>query len=334
MDMTESRSLDSFLRGEESGFGACINVVDTVLSRLYFYDSTVVKWYKPAIAYYGDLQSLESRKVFYQEDFDWNQCVSPDIYQELRGITQDSLGHFKYTPIVDASDFLIIMSLVKDSKTLTDLLLTDSVSHELLTRTLITLSNATEQLALSPDTRISRSIDSKKISYKNLYDSNIVDLRSQLERAGQFITSGEVDGLVNAMLDILAEIQAENNLDPVLVPAIDCHADNILVTPDEKIYLIDVMFPKENWRHLDILHAPARLLANVAVLGNPSLYDTQYKKCTSVLSETERRIFLLHELRTTAMQWSRRHLLGEHGLAEDFHARLNKLMTPSRQEPG
>lgn len=308
--------LHQFLMSGNLTFGLCSEVSETVLSKLYFFNHVVLKWYKPVQAYYGNLLDPQPRREFFLDDYVWNRAISPNIYRKLLGLRYE--GHsVRFVSPDEAQDFLIQMNRLNDIATLSDHLQAQNISSDMLQNVLDLLVTTTRRLTLRPPESLN---DHVKRGFLSLYRENIVDLRNQLHRAEKFLSLTEADTLIKYLFRLIDNHSYFTHFpSSQLGIAIDCHTDNILIDEAGKIFLIDSMFPKKSWRAIDECHTVARFAANVAVLGNLEKRKEIYSYYRQRYCDFDEKAALVHEIRTALMQWSRRHLLGHHDLAEQFH---------------
>ncbi|HEY9584967.1 MAG TPA: hypothetical protein VJJ02_00025 [Candidatus Paceibacterota bacterium] len=308
--------LHQFLTSGDLGFGHCTGVSETVLSKLYFFTHDVIKWYKPVQAYYGNLLDSQLRREFFLDDYAWNRTISPDIYTKLLGMRYEEQS-IRLVSFDEAQDFLIQMNRLNDVTTFSDRLQTQNVSSDVLQNVLDLLIATTRRLTVQPPESLKDRVERGLLS---LYRENVVDLQNQLHRAEKFLSIAEADTIIEHLFLFIDNHSYFTHFPgSQLGIAIDCHTDNILIDEHGKVFLIDGMFPKKSWRVIDECHTVARLATNIAVLGNFDKRNEIYLYYRQKYRDFNEKAALVHELRTALMQWSRRHLLGDHDLAEQFH---------------
>ena len=315
---------DIFLATQELKFGRCSKVVETILSKLYFFPAIVLKWYKPVQAYYGNLIDMDERRQFYIDDYAWNHIANPHVYTGLLGLRYESGDQCSIVSIEDAQDFLIRMKHLQQTKTMSESLMNQEVSTEDL--------YASIELLLSTTHRLGRSVrlpysEINCQGFVSLYAENLCDLRNQLRRAGAYLPIEEADRDIEMLTAFVkGDSYFQNFPNGELGVALDCHTDNILYTQRGEVILVDSMFPKRSWRIIDELHTIARFAANVAVLGDLDQKEAIYRRYREIYGDFSVGASIVHEIRTVLMQWSRRHLLGDHLLAEKFHIYASTLL--------
>ena len=75
--------IESFEKGLVSDFGMPEKVVETAISKLFFFPSRVIKVYKPGEYFFANLSNKESRRKFFEDDFFWNHAFAPETYLRL-----------------------------------------------------------------------------------------------------------------------------------------------------------------------------------------------------------------------------------------------------------
>jgi aminoglycoside phosphotransferase family enzyme len=318
--------LKAYIISRQSDLGPILFEQETVLSKLYFFQEKVLKWYKPVKAYYGDLKDFTSRERFYRDDFIWNQTMSPEIYTALHAISPTISSKRARNLAHKKNDFVIEMKRLRKIKTLSQMLIDKKTSPKIMRDSIKVLLAAGPRIQ---NTHGSPKIDAK-LDYLTIYLELISDLQKQLYRARAHLPVSEANSAINELRFLVKNVRYFRHFPTKkLIPAVDCHTDNV-VFEKGKVALIDSMFPKANWRTVDELHTVARFATNAAVLGSPALRDFVYKLYGKKVSDDHEEAALIHEIRTALMQWSRRNLLGEPELAEKFRKYAFTLMKELR----
>lgn len=313
---------DSIMR-DSHPFGVPEGELETILSKLYFLPDTVYKWYKPVKAYYGNLANADERREFYADDFAWNRMLNPEVYEELLGL-QYAAGRMTIVPLAEAEDYVIHMRRIPEITTMSDMLLADSATEDDMGSAVELLLRAQERLNLD---MLPPLDDVRRRGLTSLYHEYLQDLRNQLHRAADHLSTAQADEGIDwliALSDVLPYFQKFPT--SALVASLDCHTDNIVRTTAKELMIIDSMFPKRNWRVIDELHSIARLATNATVLGSPKKGEEVYHAYRVLRGDFDEHAAKAHEVRTALMQWSRRHLLGYHELAEQFKEHAFRLL--------
>lgn len=119
-------------------------IIETIVSRLYFYGDKVYKVYKYEKFFFGDFGSPDFRKKFYREDFLWNHIMAPHVYSALRGVIKTG-DKYEIAKLSGADDFFIEMKKFDDNKNLTNLLIQKNISDTDIERIIVGNGCASEQ---------------------------------------------------------------------------------------------------------------------------------------------------------------------------------------------
>lgn len=239
-------------------------IIETIVSRLYFYGDKVYKVYKYEKFFFGDFSSTNFRKNFYKEDFYWNNIMAPDIYLNLK-VVKATNGE---------EDFFIEMEKFDDSKNLTNLLIQKNISES-------DIRNIISEMT----TRLKKITESKKNDpnydfNKKFIDIHLADLESDanlLYLIPSFIAKEKIDTIINFLRNTSLNNPYFKNYDSNnLSVLIDDHADNIVFL-DERVEFFDVLPPKESWRIGDICFVVSRIATDIAVLWSKEKADILYE---------------------------------------------------------
>lgn len=237
-------------------------IIETIVSKLYFYGDRVYKVYKYEKFFFGDFSSPNFRKKFYGEDFSWNHIMAPDVYLALK--TVKSSG---------TDDFFIEMKKFDDSKNLTNLLIQKNLSDADI-----------EKIVLEIIKRLNKITNDKKNDpnydfNKKLIDILLADLESDanlLYLIPSFITKEKIDVIIDFLKNTSLNNPYFKNFNSNDFSAlIDSHADNIVFLNGQAEF-IDVLPPKESWRIGDICFVVSRIATDIAVLWSQEKSETLY----------------------------------------------------------
>lgn len=255
-------------------------VIETIISKIFFYGKKVLKVYKYERFFFGNFGDPKFRQDFYKEDFYWNNLMAPDIYRALREVKDD---------------FFIEMRKFDDNKNLTNLLLKKNVSEKDI-----------KLIAAEMVLRLKKLTFDKKDRYKSYFkrklsDSHKEDLESDknlLYMISELVPKEKIDAIIGAAKnasDKNSYFEGYNSRKLSLL--IDNHADNIIFS-DGKVEFIDVLPPKESWRVGDLNFVICRLATDAAVLGNEELADAVYGSCESMPEKIKH----IYEIRSALIQ--------------------------------
>src|SRR4030042_4195619 len=120
-------------------------VVETIVSKIFFYGDKVYKIYKYEKFFFGDFSDQDFRKKFYNEDFYWNNTMAPHVYLSLWGVKKNS-DKYRLTNLSEAEDFFIEMKKFDDDKNLTNLLLKKNMGEEDLAKIVSDMTSRIKKL--------------------------------------------------------------------------------------------------------------------------------------------------------------------------------------------
>jgi len=268
--------------------------IETIISKIFFYEEKVFKIYKYEKFFFGDFTSLQFRKDFYFEDFSQNQLMAPEVYLFLRGVKKAG-DKYLFSGREEAEDFFIEMKKFDDNNNLTNLLLGKKIDK-------IQLGTIAEEMVL----RLKKLTEAKRDKYKNyfknrLLDIHIADLESDknlLYLIPSNVPKEKVDKIIGLALkaSLKNRYYLDYNSDNLSI-LIDNHADNIVFL-NGKVQFIDVLPPKESWRVGDLNFVICRLATDVAVLGSSKLADAVYVNCEAMPEKIKR----IYEIRSALIQ--------------------------------
>lgn len=248
-------------------------IIETTVSKIFFYGNKVYKIYKYEKFFFGDFASSDFRRNFYCEDFRWNKTMAPHVYLNLKGVK--AAGE-KYCLVEagEGEDFFIEMEKFDADKSLTNLLLRKEASEEDLAKIVLELVSRLAELTAE------KRRESEAIFSKNLLESLLAELeddRNLLYLVPSFIAKEKTDEMVEFLKKAAAKNPYFRNFShQKLSLLIDDHSDNIMLL-DGKVEFIDVLPPKESWRVGDLNFIICRLATDVAVLWSKEKAETVYR---------------------------------------------------------
>lgn len=307
------RLIEALEQGVIKEFGKPERILETALSKLFFFGDKVVKVYKHGKYFFANLEDLEPRRKFLQDDFFWNHAAAPEIYKELNGVRK---GTFEKVDVSRGDDFYILMNKIDGSATLTNLLGENKLLIEDTKRATVKLI------------KLLRLLTSKKIhDFKHLTDMGWLKLwqketvdscRSWLEMAGEYIPHAEN----KRIMDIFENASNRENyftrhdLSCFTIVA-DNNCDNFVFLNGQPSFL-DIMPPKDGWRIADEYAVVARTAVDAHVLGGSEHGQAVYDVYRNYRADAPESVKLLYEIRAALIQWPYRHISGQHELAEKY----------------
>jgi len=257
----------------EGVIGAPDRVVETVVSKLFFYGDVVYKVYKYRKEFFGDFSDKEFRHEFYHNDFIWNNTMAPDIYTNLVYVKKVD-GIFRRTDHDSAEDYYLEMRRIDDSKTLFNLLKNKEVSRADI-----------EKVAQAMLTRLDKLTEIKRSDLKDLFDipytqldlDYMETLKGWMKLTPKLISDAECDCFIDTMKAYIKRSKAHANFDPKnYIASIDNHAGNILFI-DGVPSFIDSMPPMRIWRIQTPTYSISRPATDVEVLMGKEYADAMYE---------------------------------------------------------
>lgn len=259
-------------------------IIETIISKVFFYGEKVFKVYKCEKFFFGDFGSPEFRKDFYVEDFSQNKLMAPEIYLTLHTVKNN-----------EEEDFYIEMKKFDDNNNLTNLLLQKRIDK-----------NKIETIAKEMVLRLKKLTENKKEKYKDYFKNKLLDIhladlesdRNLLYLIPSNIPKEITDKIINIAKKASLEDEYYLNYDSNnLSILIDNHSDNIVFLNDN-VQFFDVLPPKESWRVGDLNFVICRLATDVAVLGSGELAEAVYASCEPMPDKIRH----IYEIRSALIQ--------------------------------
>ncbi len=291
--------IEAFEQGNVADFGKPDRVVDTVLSKVFFFGDRVTKVYKHEKAFYGDLTDESFRKEFYTEDFYWNHFMSPEVYRKL---------------VHEVDDFYIEMVRIDSEKTLTKLSLTGMVTPETMRDLTVILVQKLRMISEEHHPKLEALF---RRGLLNIHLESLEDLRNFAYMADGSIPRAKTDQIVDLLLrKSTEESYFEDPKRHRISAAIDNNPDNIII--DNAIRFIDIMPPKENWKVADEYFTIVRNAVDGFVLSSDALGDEVYTTYFAVNDPIPECVTLIYEIRSGMIQWAHRTFMGQPDIAEKY----------------
>lgn len=295
-------------------FGVPDTVITTFVSKVFIFGEKVLKVYKYENFFFADLLTFESRRAFCTEDFFYNNTAAPEIYLHLWGVEEKD-GSFSLVPPSLGSDFVIEMTKIDDTKTLTKLLLENALTKEQVSAFIETLVDTLATLTRERREKLQELFDKGLLEIMRENTKSLQDwMTLQNPKVPKEITDTVYEALSQALEteSYFKTVRAEE-----LSAALDNNSDNLILLHGKPSF-IDIMPPMTVWRVVDEYATISRLIVDIEVLGGKELGDAAreaYIKHQKNIPEIAQR---MHELRAASIQWSYRYMLGQDEVAEKF----------------
>jgi len=300
--------------GKVSWLGMPERSIETLLSHVFFFGNTVIKTYKHQQAHYGDFSNFNFRKQFYNEDFNWNKEVAPDIYTGLKAVRQRD-ETFVECDIDEAEDFFIEMKYVNEDYNLTHALAIGKIASTEMKKLTVMM---VEKMRALTETQSESLQHVFKRGFLALQREAVIDLRQWVALAEDRISQTEVAAIIDALsvaIEHSSYFSTTENLRWGL--AIDNNCDNLLIINGEPS-CIDSMPPKESWRIGDEYFIIVRTAVDAEVLGNEALAAAVYECYNAFSGLIPVEVTLIYQIRSALIQWMYRYKIGQNDAAEAY----------------
>jgi len=309
--------INDFEQNNVLNFNNSDKIIETLLSKVFFFGNTVCKIYKWKKAFYGDLSDINFRKEFISEDFFWNNIMSSDIYIKLLSLKYNS-GQWEESSIENADDLCIVMNRLKSEETLTDFADSKKITPDILEKLTKTIINKQRKITEFRKKELSSLLNQ---NLKDIEKEAIKDLRSWGYMAKEKLPKEKTDYVAEKLLPILDSSEYYDWQKKAQKSAcIDGNGDNVIITQSGEILFIDILPPKFNWRVEDEVLNLARAAADTSALtGNTSYADVlykSYKKLTGL--EVPSVVRNLYEIRGAMIQVAYRIILNQPSRAKKY----------------
>lgn len=302
--MTYSEALET----GKTPLGIPDRIIETLLSKLYFFGGKVYKMYKWNKAFYGDLSDLSFRREYIQEDFFWNNLMSPDIYIQLLTVKNVN-GEWIETTDEEAEDFCILMNVTESDRTFTALaeqqLLTKEMARDVVEKMIPLARVITEKRR----DKLSKYLNT---NLKETLKQEFEDLRNWAYMGHEYISHEEVDRIIDATLKASESLDYFKGADARIEASIDGNPDNVLILNSNETKFIDIMPPKENWRVADEFFNICRYGAEVGAFTDQETADVLYETYFSLIGKRiPDEVRTIYEIRSALIQVPYRFVLGQ-----------------------
>lgn len=298
--------------------------IETVMSDVFIYTDTVRKIFKhkkPGI--FVDLTDPHAFYSYMNEDFKWNQNVSPDIHQALYGLKESGNTYTVCEP--EQGDLWFIeMKRVNDTDTLVHRLRTNTASLDDIRAFTHMQTKGIDRLT---EQYLSAYTDLLDRGLYALWESRIdTDLRAFAKNMGDTISPTLTDRRIKRLFDYFRSHSYFRNLtvDDATI-TIDNHAGNVVFHNDTP-HFIDIYLVKREWRLIDRNNNIARIAACVRSLGSNELAQAMYEVYGEYHAPAPDEICRFQEAYNAYIKGYYYTFLKEPGLAEKYFIRADATM--------
>lgn len=307
--------IEAFEKTKVSGFHSETDqIIESAISKLFFYGDRVLKVYKYEKYFFGDFSSHSFRKEFYQEDFRWNHAMAPRIYVALKGVKEIGDG-YEQVNLDNAKDFYIEMKKIDIEKNLTNLLFVKQVSRADLEKIATEMTIRIRNLTRNEKEKL------KLLAKKGCFDllqEDLEDLRHWAYMADPKLPRIKSDELMNVLEKAFREEEYFKNFDSEnLSIALDNHSDNIFLL-NGNVEFLDIMPPKKNWRITDPYFNICRPAVDVMVIGTSNEAKVMYHAYEKIAPTVPSRVKTIYEIRSSIIRASYFYFLEKPDLAKKY----------------
>lgn len=268
--------VEAFETGNVEGvIGRPDQIIETILSKLFFFGDRVFKVYKSEKNSITELDNLQ-RAEFYSQDFLWNNQMSPKIYLKLQPVAETERGFLNVSK-EKADNFYILMKKIDNSRNLTSLLGKKSINSNELRKIIREMTIRVSFITKANKNEIDQVLNADwfKFNCKNIESLKwVYDAHPDLPK-------NKADKIIYFLNDFIRkEPYFSSTICPRPSASIDNQSDNIIFL-DGQVHFINIYPPQKIWRARDDLFLVSRVATDAAVLvGRETaeiLYD-EYEK--------------------------------------------------------
>lgn len=275
--------LEAFECGAVSGIPRTPDrIVETVISKLFFFDGRVFKVYKWRNGSIGDFTDHVFRKNFLRDDFRWNAVMSPETYLRLGFVARDGARYVE-VPESEAEDFFIEMRKINENTVLFNRLKEGMMSSDDLRSVVRTMFGRLGMLTASVRE------DFSDIFSISLPESYALDMESNREWVRSFDTSPfrkEADAIADALTRFAGTYAPFRSFSTDgYMASIDNHSGNILFHEGRTTF-IDSMPPMRIWRVRPPIYVLSRPATDVEVLSGKEHADVMYDEYERIIGRS------------------------------------------------
>jgi len=274
--------LDAFEQGAVSGISRRPDrVVETVISKLFFFDDRVFKIYKWRNGSIGDFTDHAFRKNFFRDDFRWNAAMSPETYLRCGFVAREGDRYIE-VPESEAEDFFIEMKKIDEDEVFFHLLKRGEVTPDGLRSVVATMFDRLDSLTESVREEFS---DIFSISLPEMHEKDMESTRDWIRMHDESPFRTEAEAIADALIRFIPSHPPFRSFETErYLASVDNHAGNILLR-DNQARFIDSMPPMRIWRARSPLYILSRPATDVEVLVGKELADVMYGEYSRVRGE-------------------------------------------------
>ena len=289
--------IEAFEAGKVEGItGRPDQIIETLLSKLFFFGDQVFKIYKNEKNSVIESTKLQ-RAEFYSQDFLWNKRMSPEIYLKLQPVAKTERG-FVNVSSEKADDFYILMKKIDNSCNLTSLLEKRSISSNELRKVIREMAIRLKVISKTNKHEI------EEILKVGLFKFNLQNIESL-----KWVYDAHPDLPKNKSEEVITFLNDFIRQEPYFFSAtcdrqsasIDNHSNNIFFLDGQPCF-IDIYPPKKIWRVRDDLFFISRLAADVAVIAGRETAEILYDEYRKIVPPWPAQVTSIYEIESALIK--------------------------------
>lgn len=238
------------------------NVVETVLSKVFIYKDIVRKVYKHEKNFIGDFTDSGFRRVFYADDFAWNQAMSPLVYRALMGLKTNN-GIWEFCDRAEAEDYLIEMNRIDTTQDMVHVALEGRLTDKMIMDAWNDMISRTRALT----EREKNILPDFQTTWRQLFDRRLDEIAPWCEMSHDPVLTSEVQGIISKIrAAIIDDPYIKNFPQQSLQVLIDNQACNLIFENGKPLF-IDIFLMKEYWRVGDPFMTMTRMAVDIVALA-------------------------------------------------------------------
>jgi aminoglycoside phosphotransferase family enzyme len=307
--------IEQFEDGKFLDLGKPEQVVDTLISKLFFYKDFVYKVYKYQKNSFADLTKFEDRKNFFTDDFVWNNTMDPGTYIKLMCVKSDGISSQICSDDI-AEDFCIVMKRIEGTNSIFSMIQNNTLTNGDVEKITKYMLSAVEKLTeiKKPDMEHLFSM-----SYLTLENQNLESNKLWMYEAQDFIPKERIDVIIKQLELFVNSHPYFKNFDTEnYITSLDNHTNNIIIK-DGEISIIDSMPPKEQWRVQSDAYVVSRFATDIEILLGSEYSDIAYRVLRDVRGvELDQKVKTYFQIIAACIRAPYFFLLNEKEIAERF----------------
>lgn len=305
--------VEAFEAGNVEGvIGRPDQIIETVLSKLFFFGDRVFKVYKSEKNSITELDNLQ-RVEFYSQDFSWNNQMSPKIYLKLQPVAETEQGFVNISK-EKAENFYILMKKIDNSRNLTSLLEKRSISSNELRKIILEMAIKVSLITKANKDEIDQILN---IGWFEFNRKNIESLKWVYD-AHPYLPKNKSEKIISFLNDFIRkETYFSSTICPRTSASIDNQSDNIIFL-DGQVHFIDIYPPQKIWRARDDLFLVSRVATDVAALAGMETAEVLYDEYKKIAPPWPSQVTDIYEIESALIKTAYYFMIKKPGLAKKY----------------